>query len=148
MLFRSLGGLVLTPAIASAAIWGANASVALRIQRIVAKAVKFDLGGVVLPPLNVDVSMTADGAPQSITLTGLTDQGSGSAIDLAGGGTTATGSLTTTLTGGGSYVNTATADATNATAQAQREIAQQARECPQLVLLHEFLGQCTRGIIR
>jgi uncharacterized repeat protein (TIGR01451 family) len=53
-----------------------------------------------------------------ITLTGLTDEGSGTASDLAGGGATATGRYSTTLSGGGRYVNTATADADNATAAA------------------------------
>ena len=69
--FRTLelDGLVVSPAFASAAIWGGNTSDSLRVQRIVAKAVKLELGGVALPPLDIDVPMTADGAVQSITLT-------------------------------------------------------------------------------
>ena len=70
-IFKSLEleGLVFQPAQLAAAIWGRSDSGSLRIDRVIARAVKVDLGGLTLPALDMEAVLGAEGALQSLTLT-------------------------------------------------------------------------------
>src|SRR5581483_2164586 len=63
-----LEGLVVTPAILTGVLWSARDSESLRIERVTGKAVKFDLGGVALPPFEIDARLNAQGGLQTLLL--------------------------------------------------------------------------------
>ena len=63
-----LVGLVLPQSFAAAALWSKGDSGALRIERVTAAKVKLEFGGVALPPLDLDVSLSSEGGISLVTL--------------------------------------------------------------------------------
>src|SRR6185369_17458757 len=62
-------GLVVPAAFVAPGLWGANASEAMRIDRITAGKAKVELPGLQLPPLDIDARLNSDGGVADVTLT-------------------------------------------------------------------------------